>query len=128
MAAANTTLAPDTFRLRRYEVSVSGFSEPMSAAYLAASRGKAMADAWRSDIFNGYSFGEFLKIARCRLSYHQPKPTEITVSGEPVWGLGHNGQYVSFVRPGGDFVLYSHPLDVLPVSERPTSYQTEGDT
>jgi hypothetical protein len=48
--------------------------------------------------------------------------------GERVWGLGHNRQYVQFVRPNGDHILNAHPLDVLPVSERPKAYQTEGDT
>ena len=123
-----TTLDPGTFKLRRYEVSVSGFSEPMSAVYLSTSRGKAMADAWRSDIFSNYTFGEFLKIARCRLSWYQAKPTEIEVLGERVWGLGHNRQYVQFVRPNGDHVLKAHPLDVLPVSARPKDYQPAPST
>jgi hypothetical protein len=118
-----TTRAPK-FPLRRYEVEVGRWG---TGVYLATSRGKALADAWRSDAFNGYTFGEFLKLARCRLSppHHQPKPDIITVSGEECWGLGHNGQYVLLVRFGGDHVLYSHPLDVLPVSYRPKAYQTE---
>ena len=117
------SLDPATFKLRRYEISVTGFSEPLSSDCLATSRGKAMADAWRHDIFNGYTFGEFLKIARCRLSWYQPKPTEIEVLGERVWGLGHNRQYVQFVRPNGDHILNAHPYDVLPESERPESYR-----
>lgn len=110
----------DGFILRRYIVSVGRWGE---GVYLATSRGKALADAWRSDAFNGYTFGEFMKMARCKLSPHQPKPIEITVSGERALGLGHNGQYVQFVFPGDHRVLNSHPLDVLPESARPKAYQ-----
>lgn len=113
-------LDPSTFRLRRYVVTVAGWGE---ATHLATSRGKAMADAWRCDAFNGYSFGEFLKFARCRLDWYQPQPREITVGGEQCWGLGNNGQYVEFVRPNGDHVLHSHPLDVLPEDIRPRAYR-----
>lgn len=77
------------FILRRYIVSVGRWGE---GPYLATSRGKALADAWRSDVFEGYTFGEFLKMAKCRLDDSQPVPTEITVSGERALGLGHNGQ------------------------------------
>lgn len=119
----SNTLHPRTFKLRRFEVSVSGFSEPMRGDVLAHSRGAALADTWRSDIFSNYTFGEFLKIARVRLAPHQPKPEVISVSGDLVWGLGHNGQYVQFVKPEGHCVYHSHPLDVLPVSARPKAYQ-----
>lgn len=116
-----TGLQPEdgTFLLRRYEVTVSG----STGIYLAQTRGKAMADARRCDAFCDLTFGQFLKIARCLLSRHQPKPDRILVSGEPCWGLGHDRQYVHFVQPGGDRVLYSHPLDVLPVSYRPSAYR-----
>lgn len=113
----------DDFILRRFEVTVMGFSEPMRSIMLASTRGKALADAWRHDIFEGYTFGEFLKIARCRLDRHQPKPDEITVMGKRALGLGHNGQYVQFVYPGQDVVLNAHPLDVMPVRARPRAYQ-----
>lgn len=111
----------DGFILRRYIVTVGHWGE---GAYLAASRGKAMADAWRCDAFEGYTFGEFLKMARCRLDSWQPTPTEITVEGRPALGLGHNGQYVQFVYPGKDVVLNAHPLDVLPESYRPRAYRS----
>lgn len=111
----------ETFRLRRFLVAVAGYGE---AVELATSRGKALASVWRSDVFEGYSFGDFLKIARCRLDRHQPNPAAITVSGKPAWGLGHNGQYVQFVWPNGEFVLHSHPLDVLPESARPKAYRS----
>lgn len=110
----------EAFVLRRFEVEVSGYG---SGVYLARTRGKAMADAWRSDAFSHLSFGEFIKVATCRLSRHQPTPNEITVSGKPALGLGHNGQYVQFVWPGGEVVLNSHPLDVLPEICRPKAYQ-----
>lgn len=110
----------DDFILRRYVVTVGRWGEGI---YLARSRGKALADAWRSDAFEGYTFGEFLKMARCRLSEWQPTPDEITVEGKRALGLGHNGQYVQFVYPGGEWVLNAHPLDVLPESYRPKAYQ-----
>lgn len=111
------------FILRRFEVSVIGFSEPMRSIKLAATRGKALADAWRHDIFEDYTFGEFLKIARCRLDRYQPVPDEITVLGRRALGLGHNGQYVQFVYPGQEVVLNAHPLDVLPERARPRAYR-----
>lgn len=109
------------FILRRYEVTVGHWG---SGIYLAATRGKALADAWRSDAFEGYTFGEFLKMARCRLTDYQPVPDEITVLGKRALGLGHNGQYVQFVWPGKEVVLNSHPLDVLPESARPKAYRS----
>lgn len=109
------------FVLRRFVVSVMGWGE---STVLAKTRGKALADAWRCDAFSDCTFGEFLKIARCRLDWYQPKPDEITVLGKPALGLGHNSQYVQFVYPGGEHVLNAHPLDVLPESYRPASYRT----
>lgn len=109
------------FVLRRYEVTVGDWG---AGIFLAKTRGKAIADAWRSDAFNVYTFGEFLKMARCRLTEFQPTPSEITVSGKRALGLGHNGQYVQFVWPGGEVVLNSHPLDVLPESARPKAYRS----
>lgn len=119
--AAVVALDPATFRVRRYVVSVQGRGE---GVYLATSRGKAMANAWRCDAFSHLTFSQFLKIARCHLDQYQPKPREITVSGERCWGLGNNGQYVQFVRPDGDHVLHSHPLDVLPEDIRPRAYRS----
>lgn len=108
------------FKLRRYEVSVGRWG---TGIYLATTRGRALADAWRSDAFNGYTFGEFLKIARCRLTDHQIEPKPITVSGKPAFYVDHNDQYVQFAYPDGEFVLNAHPLDVLPESFRPKAYQ-----
>jgi hypothetical protein len=114
-------LDPATFRLRRFVVSVRGMGE---GVYQATSRGKAMADAWRCDAFGHLTYGQFLKIARCRLDTYQPKPRQIEVSGEQCWGLGNDGQYVQFVQANGDHVLHSHPLDVLPEDIRPRAYRT----
>ena len=120
MRCGEGALDPGSFKLRRYVVAVQGWGE---ATVLAASRGKALSDTWRCDAFGDMTFGEFLKIARCRLDWYQPTPQQITISGEAVWGLGHNGQYVQFVYPHGEHVLNSHPLDVLPVTARPRAYQ-----
>jgi hypothetical protein len=108
-------------KLRRWEVWVDGYG---SSVELATSRGKALASVWRCDIFNGYTFGEFLKKARCRLSAYQPKPIEITVLGKPAFYLDHNNQYVQFAWPDGEFVLNAHPYDVQPESFRPASYRS----
>lgn len=111
------------FILRRFEVRVHRYG---SGIYLAPTRGKALAQAWRSDAFDGFSFGDFLKIARCRLTEHQVKPVPITVLGEPAFKVDHDSQYVQFVYPGGEFVLNAHPLDVLPPSARPRAYRHVG--
>ncbi len=50
--------------VRPWTVTVSGYGH---GDYIAASRGKALADAWRSSAFEGWTFGEFLKRARCTL-------------------------------------------------------------
>ena len=107
--------------LRRFEVAVAGYG---AGIYLAKTRGKALADAWRSDAFDGYSFGEFLKVARCRLTEYQPPATPITVLGKPAFYLDHNQQYVQFVYPDGEFVLNAHPYDVLPEQYRPRAYRS----
>jgi hypothetical protein len=108
------------FRLRRFEVSIMGWG---SGIYLATTRGKALADAWRCDAFSGYTFGEFLKIAVCRLTDYQVEPVEITVSGRRAFYITHDSQYVTFVRPGGEFTLVAHPFDVLPEQFRPRAYR-----
>lgn len=89
-----------------------------------ASRGKALAAAWRSDAFNGSTFGEFLKFARCRRAADPAwwgKP--ITVEGKPAFYLGHNRQYVQIGYPGDAFALNAHPYDVLPLECRPEGYR-----
>lgn len=110
------------FIVKRWRVSVSGYGE---GSYVASTRGRAMADAWRCDAFSGSTFGEFLKFARCRRDRITPPRwgDEITVLGKPAYFIGENGQYVEFVYPGKDVVLNAHPYDVLPVEYRPRAYQ-----
>lgn len=102
------------FFLKAYNVDVLGYP---FVFYAAASRPKAIAKAWRdySSVTN-ISFRDFLKIARARRA---PDPAgfgdPITVSGAPAYRVtGQPGvnNYVQFVRPGCDQVLYSHPADV----------------
>ena len=113
-------LDPDTFKLRRWFLDIDGYGEGYC---LATTRGKALSQTWQSDPFSHLTFSQFLKIAKCRLAVKQPEPEPILVSGELVWGLGHNGQYVKLVRPNDDRVLNSHPLDVEPESYRPERYR-----
>jgi hypothetical protein len=111
------------FLLRRWTVTVDGYGECIQ---LAPTRGQALADAWRNDVFNGYSFGQFLHMARARLSPLTPSTfgTPITVLGKPAFYVDHNRQYVQFAWPDGKFVLNAHPYDVEPESFRPEAYRT----
>jgi hypothetical protein len=95
-----------------------------SANVVATTRGKALADTWRSDVFSSTTFGEFLRFASC----HRARDPEwwgapITVEGKPAGYLGHNSQYVSVWIPGRDFALNAHPYDVLPLERRPIGYR-----
>lgn len=116
------------FVLRRWIVSVPGYSDQH---YLAPSRGKALADAWRSltEPYPDVTFGEFIRRARCRLDrFEWPGDRfgdAITVGGKPAFYCGANSQYVQFARPGGKFTLNAHPLDVKPIEYRPHSYRSE---
>lgn len=122
-AAAIIRATPIDFLLKRWEVTVGRYG---TGTYLAPTRGAAMADAWRSDAFSGYTFGEFLKIARCRRDRYTPARWggPITVLGKPAYFVGENGQYVIFAYPGGKFTLHAHPYDVEPESYRPRAYRT----
>lgn len=112
--------------LKRWEVRIrrGEFSEPLSSIVVAPSRGAALADTWRSDLFNGVTFKEFLGFAR---AYRDREPewwgAPITVGGKPAHYLGHNSQYVDICWPGGKFALVSHPYDVLPIERRPVAYR-----
>ena len=112
-----------TFKIRAWRVHVSCFSEPASAVVLAATRGKALSKTWSSDAFEGYSYKQFLKIARCTIEPVQPQPVEITFEGKPCWFVDKNNAYVRFVWPDTDQILNAHPYEILPVSVRPTCYQ-----
>ncbi len=99
------------FRLKTYEVSVPGFDP---ATYFAASPGKARAACWRDyQICHEISFRDFLGISRVRRGTDPEdlgKP--ITVSGKPAHLVPKSGHYVSFVYPGEETILLSHPSDV----------------
>ena len=99
------------FMLKPYTVTVDGFS---GIIYSTASRGKALAEAWRDYQILGYvAFGDFLKIARVRLSDKPPRFGEpIEVAGHPAFYVGESMQYVRFVRPGQTVTLLAHPADV----------------
>lgn len=112
------------FILRRWYVSVSGYSDQV---YLASTRGKALAEAWRaySSVYD-VEFGDFLRVARCRLDRSPPDwfGAPIMVGGLPGFYCGHAGQYVEFARDGGEHTLLSHPLDVTPEQYRPRAYRS----
>ena len=117
---------PEGFIAKRWMVTVPGYG---SAPYTAMTRGRAFANAWRSDVFEGVSFAEFLKVARCRRDPITPPRwgDQITVNGKPAFFLGNNCQYVQLVYPGRDVVLNAHPYDVLPVEYRPDNYRDRDD-
>lgn len=102
------------FLLKGYRVEVRGFP---SSFYAAATHSKALAKAWRDYTHaTDIAFRDFLKIARARRA---PTPDgfgdRILVGGAPafrVTGQPSVNNYVQFVRPGSDQVLYSHPADV----------------
>jgi hypothetical protein len=99
-------------------VTVTGFSEQ---TYFAASRGKALAQAWGSysSCFDEVTFGEFLKRANAYAGVGNDRFGEpIKVSGRPAYMVSWNQQYIQFVYPGSDVVLNSHPLDVEPPEAR----------
>lgn len=103
--------------IRPYEVSVRGYSG-YSPIY-AATRGKALAKAWRCDAFNNLSFGEFLKVARAKAREPGERFGEpITVCGKPAFLISWDTQYIQFVRTYSDQILNSHPLDVEPPEAR----------
>ena len=105
------------FILKSYRVYVSGFS---GYSYPARSRQMALSGAWNAYCnYRCICFKEFLKIARAV----QEEPIKrfgepITVGGRPAFYVGHNRQYIQFVRPWMDVILSSHPFDVEPPSAR----------
>lgn len=111
----------DSFILRRWTVTVTGWGESVE---VAPTCGKALSRAWSCDAFSNLTFGQFLKIARCRLSPVVPPDfgAPITVLGKPAFYLGCT-HHVQFAWPGGEFVLHAHPYDVEPESYRPLQYR-----
>jgi hypothetical protein len=112
------------FTIKRYDVTVEGYG---SGTYLAPSRGRAIADAWRSASFDSIPFGKFLKICRARRTPTDQLPSPfgdpITVAGAAAFFVDRNRQYVQFVRPDSGVVMNSHPYDVEPEHYRPDTYR-----
>lgn len=116
------------FRMKQYVVSVEGFG---CHVFDAVSPGRARAHAYQSSAFNGWTFKEFLR--RCRLwrspaAAHPNYGREITVGGERAYYVGGDSQYIRFVRPGADYLLNAHPLDVEPDELRPFHYRKGAQT
>lgn len=111
------------FKLRSFDFTFNGFDESIRSTVLASTRGKALAEAWRHDIFHGYTFKEFLKYARCKLSPFQPKPEVVYVEGKKAYKIDHNRAYVNIVYPDTDVILSCHPYDIEPVEARPEQYR-----
>lgn len=111
-----------SFLIKRWCVSVDGYG---TGHYEAASRGKALADAWSCDALSHVTFGQFLKMARCSRDHDLPPRwgQPITVGGKPAFFVENNRQYVRFAYPGQLHVMNSHPYDVLPVEYRPDTYR-----
>ncbi|MET0439155.1 MAG: hypothetical protein ABW043_16850 [Devosia sp.] len=110
------------FMLKRWRVLVSDWANEVM---VAPSRGRALADTWRCDVFNGYTFGQFLKMASCRREPDDPPRfgDPITVCGKPAFFVENNRAYVIFAYPGGDHTMSAHPYDVEPESYRPDTYR-----
>lgn len=110
------------FRLKRWRVDVHGYG---TATYDTPSRGKALAQAWRSDAFSSVSFRAFMSMARCRREECTPDRwgDPISVDGKPAFYVGGTRASVAFVRPNEDVVMLAHPYDVLPVKYRPEQYR-----
>lgn len=104
--------------VRGYRVEVPGWP---ASFRVARSRGHAIAETWRdySSCFD-VSFRDFLRLRvrayRQELGGRFGEP--ITVCGKAAFYVGHNSQYIQFVRPDSDLVLNSHPLDVEPPEAR----------
>ncbi len=111
------------FSLKRYVVAVEGYG---CAVYDASTTGKARSRAYRSDVFHGWTFKDFLRRCRVWRSPEVASPNygrEITVSGQRAFYVSGDSQYVRFVPPGSDQVLISHPLDIEPDELRQFHYR-----
>lgn len=104
----------EEFLIKRWDVSVVG--HPV-VEILAASRGKAMAEGWRS-YSSAYdcTFKRFLKIAAVARSL-APEPdhfgARIWVSHKRAFYCGMSGPDFLFARPNDDKVMRSHAHDVM---------------
>lgn len=99
------------FIVRTYSVKVEGFPKHQ---YLAATPARARVRAWWAYCaYRHVSFREFLMISTLRRIDDRPglgKP--IMVGGLPAFWVGDDRQYIHFVRPHSDVIIYSHPNDV----------------
>jgi hypothetical protein len=111
-----------TMRIKAWDVTVQGYGV---GRYYAASRGKALAAAWRCDAFGRLKFGDFLKIASCWRAMLVPEGfgSAITVDGKPAFYVERNRAYVFIAYPDADHTLSAHPYDVLPIEFRPEPYR-----
>lgn len=111
-----------SFLLKAWDVTVEGYGvERINAP----SRGMALSKAWRCDVFNRLTFGDFLKIATAfkALLVDEDFGKPITVDGMPAFYVGRNQQYVRIAFPDGKHELNAHPYDVEPQSFRPEAYR-----
>lgn len=103
------------FLLKRYDVSVSGFSVH---GYDAPTPGAARVKAWHSYCsYRHVTFKEFMQISVVR----KGTPPEgygrkILVSGREAFFVANSGHEVRFVLPGETAIYNSHPLDVAEVA------------
>lgn len=104
------------FRLRPFVVSVEGFE---SVQYHAASRQKALADAWNAycGALEPVTFGRFMQMARVAPGTPGPRFGErITVEGREAFFVGENGRYVQFAYPDAQRYANCHQADVGPAT------------
>lgn len=104
--------------VRGYRVELPGWPPSFQ---VARSRGQAIAHTWREySLCFEVSFRDFLKLKvrayRQDLGGRFGEP--LTVCNHPAFYVGHNSQYIQFVRPDSDVVLNAHPLDVDPPEAR----------
>jgi hypothetical protein len=107
------------FLLRKYDVSVQGFS---AHPYDANSPAQARVRAWYAYCsYQHVSFKEFMKISSVRRGVDpEGYGSPILVSGRPAFLVSRDQHSVRFVLPDDTQVLNSHPLDVsTPSPETP---------
>jgi len=109
--------------IKAWDVQVSGYG---TQRYFSQSRGKALAEAWRCDVFQHLPFKDFLKISGCRRSDDVPDGfgDPITADGKPAFFIEQNRAYVRAVLLGQTVIGNWHPSEIEPESYRPSAYRT----